>query len=52
MDPGKYIDRMNESHKQHFGKMPEMKHRSPLQKGDHPELDTTPFLDGEGKMIY
>ena len=32
--------------------MPEMKHRSQLQKGDHPELDTSPFLDEEGKMIY
>ena len=29
-----------------------MKHRSPLQKGDHPELDASPFLDEEGKMIY
>ena len=29
-----------------------MKHRSPLQKGDHPELDTTPFLDEEGKDTY
>ena len=49
MDPGKYIDQMMESYKQHFGKMPEMKHRSPLQKGDHPELDTSPFLDEDGK---
>ena len=52
MDPGKYIDQMMESYKQHFGVKPDMKHRSPLQKGDHPELDTTPFLDEEGKMIY
>ena len=52
MDPGKYIDRMMESYKQYFGENPSMKHRSPLQKGDHPELDTTPFLDEEGKMIY
>ena len=29
-----------------------MKHRSPLQKYDHPELDTTPFLDKDGKEIY
>ena len=52
MDPGKYIDGMMESYKQHFGKMPDMKHRSLLQKGDHPELDTTLFLDEEEKMIY
>ena len=29
-----------------------MKHRSQLQKGDHPEMDTTPFLDEEGKEIH
>ena len=29
-----------------------MKHRSQLQKGDHPELDTILFLDEEGKEIY
>ena len=52
MDPGKYIDRMMESYKQHFGVKPDRKHRSPLQKGYHPEVDTTPFLDEEGKMIY
>ena len=44
MDPGKYIDRMIEAYKQDFGIKPNMKHRSPLQKGDHPELDTKPFL--------
>ena len=49
MDPGKYIDRMIESYEQHFGVKPDMKHRSPLQKGNHPELDTIPFLDEEGK---
>ena len=52
MDPGKYIDRMMEAYKQHFGVKPDMKHRSLLQKGAHPELDTMPFLDEEGKEIY
>ena len=52
MDPGKYIDRMIEAYVQHFRVKPNMKHRSPTQKGDHPELDTTPFLDEEGKEIY
>ena len=52
MDPGKYIDRMMESYEQHFGVKPDKKHRSPLQKGYHPEVDTTPFLNEEGKMIY
>ena len=52
MDFGKYIDQMIEAYEQHFGVKPDIKHRSPLQKGDHPELDTTPFLNEEGKEIY
>ena len=48
MDPGKYIDQIIEAYKQHFGVKPNMKHRSSLQKGYHPELDTTPLLDEEG----
>ena len=52
MNPGKYIDRMEEAYVQHFGIKPVQKYRSPLQKGDHPELETTPFLDEKGKEIY
>ena len=52
MDPDKYIDRMMEAYEQHFGTKPDMKHRSPLQKGDHPKLDTTPFLDKDVIKIY
>ena len=52
MDPGKYIDHMMESYEQHFGEKADMKDRSPLQKGYHPEIDTTSFLDEEGKMVY
>ena len=43
---------MMELYKQYFGKKLDIKHRSPLRKGDHPELDTTPFLNEEGKIIY
>ena len=52
MNPGKYIDRMTEAYEQHFGVKPDMKHRSPLHKGDHPELDTIVFLVEEGNEIY
>ena len=52
MDPGKYIDRIEEAYVQHFGIKPDKKHRSPLQKGDHSNLDTTSFLDEEGREIY
>ena len=43
---------MIEAYEQHFGVKPDMKHISPLQKGDHSELDTKPFLDKEGKEMY
>ena len=43
---------MIEAYKQHFEVKPEMKHRSPLQKGDHPKLDTITFLDEEEKEIH
>ena len=52
MDPGKYIDWMEEAYIQHFGVKPDKKYRSLLRKGDHPKLDTTPFLNEEGKEIY
>ena len=52
MDPGKYIDQMEEIYVELFRVKPGKKYRSPLQKGDHPKLDTTPFLDEEGKEIY
>ena len=52
MDPGKCIDRIIEAYEQHFGVKPDMKHRSTLQKGNHLELDTTPFLDEKRKEIY
>ena len=52
MDPGQYVKRMEEAQVQHFKVKPNQKHRSPLQKGDHPELDTTLFLDDDEKEIY
>ena len=52
MDPGKYVDRMEEAYVQHFKMKPVQRHHSPLQKEDHPELDTTPFLNEKEKDIY
>ena len=52
MDPGKYIDCMEEAHIQHFKSKPVQRHRSPLQKGNHPELDTSSFLNDDEKGIY
>ena len=52
MDPGQYVKRMEEAYVQHFKVKPNQNHRLPLQMGDHPELDTTPFLDDDEKEIY
>ena len=48
----KYINQMEEWHKQHFKTKLIQKHRSPLQRGNHLELDTILFLDEEDKAIY
>ena len=52
MDTGKYIDHMEEVYVQHFKTKPVQRHRSPLQKRDHLELDTSPFLNDKEKEIY
>ena len=52
MNPRKYIDQMEEAYVQHFEIKPDKKYRFPLQKGDHPKVDTVPFLDKEGKEIH
>ena len=35
-----------------FGHKPSNKIHSPLEKGDHPELDTSEFLDQDGIQKY
>ena len=52
MDPIKYIEKMMQGYKQLFGKLPSTKPRSPLEDGDHPELDTTEFLDEDDTQKY
>ena len=52
MDPGKYINQIKVAYFQHFETKPVQKHRSPLQKGDHPELNITPFLDEKDITIF
>ena len=39
---------MEAAYKNHFGSVPSHKVQSPLEKGDHPELDDSPLLDGDG----
>ena len=49
--PRKYISKMMDSYVQMFGSPPKQA-PSPLEKGDHPELDTSEELDEEGKKKY
>jgi hypothetical protein len=52
MLPRRYIERMTDGYIRMFGTKPDTRVYSPLEKGDHPELDTTPILDPEGVQQY
>ena len=52
MSPRKYIDRAADTYFRMFGERPKMKYSSPLEGGDHPELDTSEYLDDEGIKKY
>ena len=45
MAPFRCIEKMEDSCKQFFGKKPKQQVQSPLEKNDHPELDTIRFLN-------
>ena len=45
--PKKCIERLALQYKSIFGESPSTKVTSPLEKGDHPELDTSPLLGEE-----
>jgi hypothetical protein len=48
MAPKKYIEKMMMGYEQMFGEKPSTKVHSPLEKGNHPELDTSELLDQTG----
>ena len=52
MSPRKYIDRMTDAYVRMFGQKPRTSYGSPLEKGDHPECDTSDLLDPEGVTQY
>jgi len=53
MDPDHYIKRMEESYNQRFpGEKIDRRVTSPLDPGDHPELDTSEFLPCDEVQIY
>uniref|UniRef100_A0A7S2YRE1 Reverse transcriptase Ty1/copia-type domain-containing protein n=1 Tax=Entomoneis paludosa TaxID=265537 RepID=A0A7S2YRE1_9STRA len=49
--PEKYIEKMVDSYEQMFGTKPK-KMKTPLEKGDHPEIDDSELLDEEGIKKY
>jgi hypothetical protein len=52
MQPKKYIERMVKNYERIFGCSPKQTYTSPLEKGDHPELDATDFCDFQGVANY
>ena len=52
MGPKKYIERMIDNYVRMFGCKPKQNVSSPLEKGDHPELDCTAELDDDGIKKY
>ena len=52
MAPKKYVDRMVAGYKQMFGELPSKNVKNPLEKGDHPELGASEFLDADGITKY
>jgi hypothetical protein len=45
ISPQHYIEKVVESYKQMFNENPPSKANSPLDSNDHPEVDTSEFLD-------
>ena len=50
--PKKFIDKMIDGYMTLFKSKPKTNVSSPLEKGDHPELDYSELLDEEGISIY
>jgi Reverse transcriptase (RNA-dependent DNA polymerase) len=52
MVPRQYIERMINQYERMFSCKPKLNVTSPLDKGDHPETDTSEFLDDAGQQQY
>ena len=52
ISPTKYIEKMVDTYKKYFGENPKQNVTSPLERGDHPELDTSELIDSKGITIY
>ena len=45
--PKKYIDKLDDTYKRLFNEDPPKGYKTPLDKNDHPELDTSEILEGD-----
>ncbi len=52
MSPRKYIEKLLGTYERMFGAKPKQCVTSPLEKGDHPELDMSDELDADGIKNY
>ena len=52
MSPRKYIEKLLGTYERIFGSKPKQNVTSPLEKGDHPELDVSDELDADGIKNY
>ena len=52
MSPKSYVQKAIANYFATFGEMPKVNVWSPLEKGDHPELDTSEELDIENIKLY
>jgi len=50
--PRWYINKMVDTYERLFGMKPSTKPLSPLEKGDHPEIDNSEFLDDDSTQTY
>ena len=52
MSPTRYIERVSDNYVRMFGVKPKMTYPSPLDRGDHPELDISDELPTEAIKNY
>lgn len=50
--PKKHIETMIDCYCNMFGTKPKLTFSSPFEKGNHPELDTSKYLDADGVQQY
>ena len=52
LSSSKYIEKLLKNYERMFGQQPKQNVSSPLEKRDHPETDTSEFLDAKGIQMY